>query len=255
MRAPTERFSDRVENYVKYRPSYPEAVLEGLRAHCGLSHESVVADVGSGTGIFTALLLQSGCHVYAVEPNAEMRNAAEKGLSTSGHFHSVSGTAEHTGLDAGSVDIITAAQAFHWFAHAEARREFRRVLKPAGWIALVWNQRMTDGPFERAYEEMLREHVPEYDRVNHRKIDLNDITAFLDPAQCQHLTFPNCQDFDLEGLVGRMLSSSYTPVPGAPRYAELMAAAGAAFGEHARDGRVAFGYETHVYLGSPGSGD
>jgi len=249
MKAPTERFSDRVENYVRYRPSYPPEILDALRVHCGLSERSTVADVGSGTGIFTKLLLQSGCRVFAVEPNDEMRHAADQHLSRNSRFHSVSGAAEHTGLDPGSIDIVTVAQAFHWFRRNEARQEFQRILKPAGWIALVWNQRGTTSPFQSAYDELLREHVPEYNKVNHRNVKVADIAAFLDPDHYQRLTFENCQYFNLEALKGRMQSSSYTPPPNMPGFAELMAGLEATFRQYATGGQIAFEYETQLHLG------
>ncbi len=217
MKAPTERFSDRVENYVKYRPSYPPEVLDSLRENCGLKASSTVADIGSGTGIFTELVLRSGCRVFAVEPNDEMRHAAERRLLSSPGFHSVPGAAEHTGLDSGSIEIVTSAQAFHWFRKEEAQKEFHRILKTAGWVALVWNQRSTQSPFQHAYDEVLRQLVPEYDAVNHRKVEVDDIVDFLDPGHYQCLTFKNCQQFDLDGLKGRMQSSSYTPASGRAR--------------------------------------
>ena len=249
MRDPTKRFSDRVENYVKYRPSYPAAVLDSLRAHCGLCDRSVVADIGSGTGLFTELLLRGGCQVFAVEPNDEMRHAAEQRLGSSPQFRSVSGTAEHTGLDSESIDIVTAAQAFHWFRRDETRQEFQRILKTDGWAALVWNQRKVDSPFQSAYDGLLRQHVPEYDEVNHRNVEDTDVASFLGPGPYQCLTFENCQHFGLEGLKGRMQSSSYTPPPGAPSHAELMAGLEAVFQEHAAEGQVAFEYETQLHLG------
>lgn len=255
MKAPTERFSDRVENYVKYRPSYPPEILDALRVRCGLSERSAVADFGSGTGIFTELLLQSGCQVFAVEPNDEMRHAADQRLSGNSRFRSVSGAAEHTGLDSGSIDIITVAQAFHWFRRDETGQEFRRILKPAGWIALVWNQRKTQGTFQSAYEELLREHVPEYDKVNHRNVKAADIAAFFDPGHYQRLTFENRQCFDLEALKGRMQSSSYTPPPNMPGFAELMAGLEAVFRKHATEGQVAFEYESQLHLGKLRGGE
>lgn len=255
MKAPTERFSDRVENYVKYRPSYPAAVVDSLCAHCGLSACSVVADIGSGTGIFTELLLRTECRVLAVEPNDEMRHAAELRLRSSPGFRSVPGTAENTRLRANSVDIITTAQAFHWFRKEEARTEFRRILKTAGWVALLWNQRKTQTPFQSAYDAMLRQHVPEYDLVNHRKVDIADVVAFLSPGHYRCLAFENCQHFDLDRLKGRMQSSSYTPPPGASGFADLMAGLEAVFQEHAMQGRVVFEYETQLHLGRLGDGD
>ena len=255
MKASTEIFSDRVDNYVKYRPSYPAEVLDSLRAHCGLGARSAVADIGSGTGIFTELLLRSGCQVFAVEPNDEMRHAAEQHLCPDPRFHSLSSVAEHTGLDSGSIDIVTAAQAFHWFRTEDTRKEFQRILKATGWIALVWNQRNTRSPFQRAYDELLRVRVPEYDKVNYRKVEVTDIAVFLDPTDYRRLTFKNCQHFDMDGLKGRKQSSSYIPPPGTPLFAALMVGLEAVFEKHAMEGRVVFEYETQLHLGRPWGGE
>ena len=162
----TERFSSRVENYVKYRPSYPAAVLQLLSMRCGLDATSTVADVGSGTGILTELLLETGAEVFAVEPNREMRAAAEKLLSDYGRFRSVDGTAEATTLQAACVDLVTASQAFHWFDVQKSRRELGRILRPRAWVALIWNERpMVAVPLLDEYDALLRRHAPDYDRV------------------------------------------------------------------------------------------
>src|SRR6185437_8847127 len=168
----TERFSTRVENYIKYRPSYPTGVLELMRARCGLAATATVADVGSGTGILTELLLETGAQVFAVEPNKEMREAAERLLSDYGRFRSVAGAAEATTLPQASVDLITASQAFHWFDIPKARRELARVLKPQGWVVLIWNERPADaGAFHDEYDRLLRRHAAEYDRVTRMRAD------------------------------------------------------------------------------------
>ena len=152
----TQRFSDRVENYIRYRPSYPAQVLETLRSECGLSASSTVADIASGTGIFSRLLLEDGNRVYGVEPNREMRQAAERLLADFRGFMSIAGTAEATTLPDQSVEFATAAQAAHWFDLPKARKEFARILKPQGWAVLIWNERCTDTtPFLREYEELL----------------------------------------------------------------------------------------------------
>src|ERR1700730_12549641 len=137
---PTERFSSRVDNYVRYRPGYPSQVLELLKAECGFISQSRVADIAFGTGIFTKLLLENGNHVFGVEPNANMRRAGEQYLASFPNFTSVAGTAEATTLAGGSVHFVTAAQAAHWFNLVEARREFARILKPGGWTVLLWNE-------------------------------------------------------------------------------------------------------------------
>ncbi len=249
MKAPTERFSDRVEDYVKYRPSYPAELIEHLRDHCGLGAGSTVADIGSGTGIFTHLLLATGCRVLAVEPNDAMRHAAERRLGSAPGFHSVTGTAEQTGLDDDAVDLITAAQAFHWFQKDRTRREFQRIGKSGSFVALVWNQRKTDSAFHDAYDLLLQRHAPEYNAVNQRMLDDTGLVAFLGPADYRCVTFDNCQHFDLDGFKGRLQSSSYAPLPGAPGHAELMAGLEGLFEIYAEEGRLAFEYETKLYLG------
>jgi len=154
---PTKRFSDRVEMYVKYRPHYPQAILTCLEKECGLTETAVIADVGSGTGILTKLFLDHGNKVYGVEPNAEMRQAAEAYLADYAHFTSVNGRSEATTLPAHSVDFVTAGQAFHWFQWQETRTEFRRILKPGGIVALVWNERRQQADsFEDAYDAQLQ---------------------------------------------------------------------------------------------------
>ena len=148
--APEQRFSDRVGNYIRYRPGYPPAVLAALQKHAGLTTRSVTADIGSGTGLSAGLFLRFGCQVHAVEPNREMREAAERLLAGEPRFHSVSGTAQATTLPDQSADLIIAAQAFHWFNTPETRAEFTRILKPDGHIVLIWNERKLDAtPFLR----------------------------------------------------------------------------------------------------------
>ena len=166
LKSPTERFSNRVDNYTKYRPSYPQTVINYFQDHCELNRSSIVADVGSGTGIFTELLLQGGYHVFAVEPNEKMRRAAEDSLSVNPRFRSVKGKAERTGLDSHSIDLVTVAQAFHWFRHEETLLEFRRIIKPSRRIALVWNQRKINNPFQKAYDQMQRiQFTPSSDKA------------------------------------------------------------------------------------------
>src|ERR1700756_4899998 len=136
-----QRFSNRVADYVRYRPGYPSALIELLRGECGLRADHVVADVGSGTGILAKLFLDNGNRVFGVEPNEEMRQAGENFFSGYKNFSSVHVFWEPTTLPAGSVDFITAAQAFHWFEPVATRREFLAILKPHGWVVVMWNDR------------------------------------------------------------------------------------------------------------------
>jgi len=245
----TSRFSDRVENYVRYRPGYPREAIDALRSECGLSPTHAVADIASGTGIWTRMLLENGNHVFAVEPNGEMRAAGERSLTGYPNFTSMEGTAEDTGLTDHSVDLVTAAQAGHWFNREKARREFVRILKPDGWLFLMWNERCVDTtPFLRAYEAMLLTYGTDYEDVRHERTT-DAVNEFFDPDPYQERTFDMRQEFDYTGLEGRLLSSSYAPGPGHPKHEPMLAELRRIFEAHAVEDRVAFDYKTRVYFG------
>jgi SAM-dependent methyltransferase len=246
---PTQRFSSRVENYVRYRPGYPPGVLEHLRRECGLTPGSIVADVASGTGNLTRMFLENGNRVFGVEPNDDMRKAGEQILADYRHFTSVAGTAEATTLPDHSVDIITAAQAAHWFDREKARREFVRILRPGGWTVLVWNERRTDSSaFLRAYEAMLLAHGTDYQEVRHERTTA-EISGFFAPSPYQEQVFELVQEFDYPALEGRLLSSSYTPQPGHPNYEPMLKELRRVFDQHEVNGHVCFEYDTRVYYG------
>ncbi len=254
-----KRFSGRVDDYVKTRPSYPRGVLDVLRERCGLTATSVVCDLGSGTGLFTKLLLESGAIVHAVEPNDEMRAAAETMLGDERGFRSVAGRAEATTLADGSVDLVTAAQAFHWFDVEGAHREMRRILRPregsegsAGSVALVWNDRdLESTSFLRAYEELLVRRCPKYRELQGKADTTEKFDALLGVGRWTRHVVPNEQRLDREGLVGRLLSSSYAPRPGEPTHDETFAELRAVFDRHAEGGVVAMLYQTVVIVGRP----
>ncbi|MES2696278.1 MAG: class I SAM-dependent methyltransferase [Verrucomicrobiota bacterium] len=252
MNAPEERFSNRVEAYVKHRPTYPVEAIETLRVECGLGAGSAVADIGAGTGIFSALLLDAGWRVAGVEPNEKMRRAAEERLGGRAGFVSVDGTAEKTGLAEASVELVTAAQAFHWFRVEEARREFARILRPGGWVALIWNHRAADTAFQKDYEKLLVSYLPEYVKSRHRDVDEAAVEKFFGEGGCRCFTFPSEQRFDFAGLKGRLESSSYAPTPERAEYAPLMRELEAVFARYASEGRVVFGYETRLFIGRLG---
>jgi SAM-dependent methyltransferase len=245
----TQRFSSRVENYIKYRPGYPAAILDLLQENCGLTAASLVADIGSGTGILTELFLRNGHRVFAVEPNRQMREAAERWLGKYPNFTSVSGTAENTTLKSQSLDFIAAGQAFHWFDRGPSRLEFLRLLKPGGWVVLIWNERILVSPFAKAYELLLKTFGTDYEAVNHKHTDARVMGPFFGTTGCKQAGFPNQQRFDWEGLKGRLLSSSYAPEPGHPHHAHMLEALQTLFLEHQTGGRVAFEYDTQVYYG------
>src|SRR5579863_1072695 len=243
------RFSDRVENYVRYRPGYPREAMCALRDECGLSSSHVIADIASGTGIWTRALLENGNPVFGVEPNAEMRAAGEGQLAEFPKFTSVAGTAEATTLPDASVGFVTAAQAAHWFDRAGSRREFARILKPGGWLVLLWNERLTDStPFLREYEQLLLTYGTDYAEVRHERTT-DAVNEFFDPAPFQERTFDLRQEFDYAGLEGRLLSSSYVPAPEDPKYAPMLCELRRIFDEHAVDGLAIFDYKTRVYFG------
>ena len=234
---------------MRYRPGYPAEVIELLGAECGLRAEHVVADVASGTGIFTRLLLDNGNRVFAVEPNAEMREMGAQVLGKYEKFVPVAGTAEETTLDAASVDFVTAAQAAHWFDLKRTRAEFERILRPGGWCVLIWNERLTESTaFLREYEQLLLTYGTDYKDVRHEKTTAV-IHNFFAPVRCQERTFGLVQRFDLGGTAGRLLSSSYAPLEGHPNYAPMMRELERIFRAHAVRGVVEFEYRTRVYYG------
>ncbi len=246
---PTARFSDRVENYVRYRPGYPPEVLDLLRTECGLEPRHVVADIASGTGIFTRLLLENGNSVFAVEPNTEMREAGVHQLERYHRLVSVAGTAEETTLQSASIDFVTAAQAAHWFDLPRTRAEFVLILKPGGWCVLIWNERDTGStPFLRDYEELLLTYGTDYNEIRHERTT-EMIHEFFAPLPCQQRIFHMQQQFDYQGLAGRLWSSSYAPLEGHSSYAPMMTELERIYRVHAKNDTVAFEYKTRVYYG------
>ena len=244
------RFSSRVADYLRYRPHYPIGVLELLREHSGLSPAHTIADIGSGTGFLAELFLKNGNAVFGVEPNKEMREAGEEYLAAYPRFTSINASAEATTLPDASVDFVTAGQSFHWFAPAATRREFLRILRPHGWVAVVWNDRSTSSSsFADAYEDLLQRYGTDYARVKNSYPQPKDIRAFFQHENFLTREIPNYQIFDLDGLRGRLRSSSYAPTEGHPNFAPMMAALDSLFYEHQREGRVRMEFSTIAYLG------
>jgi SAM-dependent methyltransferase len=248
-RDPTRRFSSRVENYVRFRPGYPQEILALLAADCGLTKSSAIADIGSGTGKLAELFLANGNRVYGVEPNREMREAGERLLTLFENFTSIPATAEETTLPHGCADFVTAGQAFHWFDRERCRKEFARILKPGGWIVLIWNDRQTVATaFLAGYEKLLKTYSTDYSKVDHKQIDDDVVREFFGYAPAKKL-IPSGQEFDFEGLKGRLLSSSYAPEAGQRGYAEMLRDLETLFNAHQENGRVRFIYDTVVYFG------
>ncbi len=245
----TERFSGRAEHYIKFRPHYPHAIITCLEQEACLTKESVVADIGSGTGISCMPFLENGNTVYAIEPNTEMREASERLLQGHPGFHAIGGTAEKTTLPDASADIIVAAQAFHWFHGSAARTEFLRIGKPGACTVLMWNERDLQDALGKEYEILLQKYAVDYRETNHRNVGPAQLSAFYSPAVYRAHVFRNAQQLDFQGLKGRLLSASYAPQPGHPRHDEMMAEVGALFTRYATNGMVKFMYTTRLYIG------
>ncbi|MBK1881635.1 class I SAM-dependent methyltransferase [Luteolibacter pohnpeiensis] len=248
--APERRFSNRVENYVRYRPSYPSEIPDRLAEVAGLTPDSIVADIGSGTGISTELFLKFGCAVYGVEPNADMRGAAEHMLAGYPKFHSIDGKAQATTLPDQSVDFIIAAQAFHWFENAETRAEFSHIMKPNAKLGLLWNKRQLDTtPFLRDYEEIMTTYGSDYSRIRHENIDDERLAKFFIGPFDLH-TFQHRTRLDFESLKGLALSSSSSPLEGHPNHEPMMRRLQESHARHQIDGSVEMIYTTKLYVGS-----
>ena len=242
-----ERFSNRVENYVKYRPDYPREIITYLETNCALTHESIIADIGCGTGISSRLFLENCNRVIGVEPNVAMRIAAVEFLAEFPDFTIVDGTSDQTTLPDASVDFVVAAQAFHWFDGEKTRPEFDRILKPGGCIVLIWNERQLDTtPFLIEYEAFLVKYAYDYGTVRHENIKDEELSGFF---QKKHgsAVFANVQVFDFEGLKGRMLSASYMPSETDAIFGKMIEELRTIFANHAENGRIKVFYDTNVY--------
>jgi SAM-dependent methyltransferase len=238
-----------VEDYVKYRPGYPIALLNYLQDHYHLNTRETIADIGAGTGISSALFLTAGYPVFAVEPNNEMMEKLEEMLSHFPRLNTIKGTAESTTLPDHSVDLIVAGQAFHWFDPLKSRGEFERILKPRGRTAIIWNERRTSTPFEREYENLIQKYATDYKKIDHRNIEDRDIEKFFYPRACSLKIFDNHQIFDLEGLKGRLASSSYMPSRDGAGFSEMTAELEILFNKYSRDNFIQINYDTKLYSG------
>lgn len=244
------RFSNRVADYVKYRPDYPLEILDYLQQQFGISNDKVIADIGSGTGISSRCFLDAGFMVTGVEPNKEMREMSVELIGNNPLFNVTSGSAEQTGLASDSIDVIISGQAFHWFDVPKTRVEFKRILKRHGLVVLFWNERLSSSAFEIAYDAFIVKHATDYVKVDHRNIDIDSLTDFFAPNECIFKAFDNQQIFDFEGLKGRLLSSSYMPQIGDDGYEAMVDGLGKLFEEFNYNNLVTIHYATKVYVGN-----
>lgn len=246
----TERFSDRVGDYARYRPDYPAALPAWLQREFGVTAGWRVADVGAGTGISAEMFLDAGCRVTAIEPNAAMRQAAVAWLGSNPHFRAVDGRAEATGLPEAGIDLVGAAQAFHWFDPAAAHAEFRRILRPHGLVAIWWNSRRLAGtPFLGGYEALLQRYGTDYASVAERYADDDRMHAWFGGGLRGTARFDHRQALDFDALRGRLMSSSYAPTAGHRNHAPMLAALRELFDATATDGHVDLDYDTRVFVG------
>lgn len=244
-----QRFSRVVENYILYRPRYPQAIAAFLADECGLKPSQTVADIGSGTGLLTEVFLKNANVAYGVEPNDEMRQAAEEQLKAYPNFHSINASAEATTLADKSIHFITAGQAFHWFKHDIARAEFERILAPNGWVVLVWNiPRYDRTAFASAFGEIWRRYVET--KTSDAEEDIPDyIRNFFLPKSFKIHDFDNYQSCDFAGLKGRVLSSSYSPTETDERYPALIQELESLFESFQSNGIVTLEYNTRIIYG------
>lgn len=246
----SERFTSRVTYYVQYRPRYPQVIIPFLEEAIGLTTETLIADIGSGTGFLAELFLTYGNQVFAVEPNDNMRAAADELYGDNARFHSVSGTAEQTTLPAHSIDLVTAGQAFHWFEVHKTREEFRRILRADGWVALVYNSwNIPQSPVADDYRSLLDRYSTDVERITCQRKIGPSMAQFFSAGGPSEERFENNQIYDFNALRGRVLSASYAPLPGEPNFESMEADLRQLFDRHAEDGRLVFPYETTVCWG------
>lgn len=248
MKDSVSRFSNRVDNYIKYRPDYPIEIIALLEKKIALSKNYKIADIGSGTGISALNFLKNGNKVVGIEPNDEMRKASESLLSNYENFSVLLGNAEDTNLDDNSIDLILASQAFHWFNHKKTKIEFKRILKKSGWVVLIWNEKkiFTPNSFMQKYGELIAKYGTDYHQVSYKNITSETFDSFFKTYALE--TLPNFQYFDFEGLKGRLLSSSYIPLEG-DVYEEMLVSLKNLYDEFKIDDKVVFEYETKIYYG------
>ncbi|OOG60273.1 class I SAM-dependent methyltransferase [Rhodanobacter sp. C03] len=246
----TARFSDRVDDYVRYRPDYPSALLDWLQRKQGVDADWRVADIGAGTGISSKMFLDAGYRVTAVEPNAQMRAAAEHWLQAYAGFDAVDGSSAASRLADASVDLVVVAQAFHWFDEDAARREFARILRPGGLAAIWWNSRWLTGTrFLEGYEDLLQMYGTDYTSVAERYADDARMRTWFGAGYCGSASFEHGQRLDFEALRGRLMSSSYAPQAGHPKHEPMLHALRDLFDACAEHGTVSFDYDTRIFAG------
>lgn len=246
----TERFSDIVEKYIKFRPGYPAELMYFLKNEIGLNGNETIADIGSGTGKLSESLLKAGFKVIGIEPNDAMRTACEELMGENSNFISVDGSAENTTLNENSVDVIMAAQAFHWFDVTQCLLEFKRILKDSTYpVFLIWNERefKHDG-IMKEYNRLITDYSIDYRAVNHHTLSENTFNAFFKYSY-QVTSFEYSQPLNLDGLRGRYLSCSYALPEEDSSYTLAMEEINRIYDKYEKNGEIVLVYNTTVYYG------
>ncbi len=246
----TQKFTGKAEQYARHRSRYPDTYLEYLLETTGLKAGDAVADIGSGTGILSRQLLALGLRVWAVEPNADMRALAEAQLGDLAGFRSVAATAENTTLPDHSVNLVTAAQAFHWFDRPRFRQECSRILRPGAPVSLVWNNRDMHAEINQELERVCMDLCPNFVAFGGGIEDEPAVfREFFQGGQFDHRVFANDERHDLQGFLGRNLSNSYAPLAGDGNYQTFVQAMESLFARYSTGGMVTLPMETNSYLG------
>jgi ubiquinone/menaquinone biosynthesis C-methylase UbiE len=246
---PKERFSRLVGRYLKYRPGYPPEIIIYLEENTNLNKNSIIADVGSGTGKLSELFLKHGCQVYGIEPNRKMRAAALRMLKRYKKYLSLEGCAESITLQNNSVDFITVGQAFHWFELKPTIKEFNRILKDNGYVVLIWNNRNSNSnDFMRGYEQLLREYGNDYNEIRGKQRDIRDMKKIFATDRVERFLFNNAQILNFKELKGRLESTSYCPLPGTEKYKKMVKKLSDLFKKYNKDNKVRIEYETEMFI-------
>ena len=245
-----EKFTGKASTYERYRPEYPKEFIDYLYSEVGFSKDSVISDIGSGTGILSRQLLDRGSNVICVEPNENMRQTAEKSLSSYNNFTSMDGSAEKTNVSDRSVDFITVAQAFHWFDAEKFKLECQRILKPYGKVILVWNSRVYDSQLVIENAQICRRLCPNFKGFSGgQQEDPEVFSSFFKKGVCEHRKFQNDLKFDMDSFIGRNLSSSYAPKKGDVNYQKFIDEITELFNKYSVNGVLVLPNVTRSYVG------
>lgn len=243
-----ERFNNRVQYYLKYRQGYSTKIIDSLKKEINFDETFDIADIGSGTGLLSKLFVNNGNIVYGVEPNDEMRKAAEDLFSENYNFISIKGTAENTTLANKCVDLITTAQSFHWFNSKLAKDEFKRILRNGGYVVIIFNVRKNNTPFMKAYNKLQENINSDFKKVRLENVTSKDIAEFFSNKKFKEKQIDTSQELDYPSLRGRLLSCSYMPLSGAENK-RVLEELKDIFDKYNKKNKVIIEYQTKIYIG------